>query len=323
MDPGATARRGRQLGRRLRWKLARHLMRDRGGAGTPTVIVAGVARSGTTWLADLLASTQPTRVMFEPFYTLRVPQYHEFEYLQYMAPDAESPQLLAFAELVLRGRIRDPGWIDRFAECLSPRLRVIKDIRACLLLRWLTDRFPDVPAVFIVRHPCAVVSSHLAVGWSTRRDLDSILAQPALIEDHLGARVDWIRELRHPFERHAVLWCVGNLVALRQAAGSSMPVVFYEHLVRQPARSVPAVFDALDLDYDPSVLDSVGRRSVTVFKGSPLLRGQDPATAWTRALSPEQVDRVMEIVADFGLDHLYDPQGQPRSAVGSLRERWL
>ena len=300
--------------RRARGVACRYLIRDRGGAKTPTVVVAGVARSGTTWLAEVLAASVPTREMFEPFHSVKVERYRGFEYLQYVRPDADAPELFGFADDVLRGRIRDPRWIDQNVTAFRPHLRVVKDVRICMFLRWLSDRFPDVPMVYLVRHPCAVVASHLGLGWSMEHDFRSILAQPALIEDHLVDHVEWMRGLDDPLDRVAVIWCVENLVALRQIHGSRIPVVFYENMVRHADRVLPAVFDAVGLEFDEGVLTTLGRRSSTVFEGTPFHAGEDPTVAWTRRLSSEQVRRVLDVVERFGLGHLYrdtDPGVDP------------
>lgn len=293
------------LARGARRAVARHAFQDRGGAATPTGVVAGVARSGTTWLADVLAAGRRARVMFEPFHAQRVEGYRQFEYLQYLRPDTDDPALLAFAENVLRGRIRHPAWIDQNADHLFPRTRVIKDVRICLFLRWLTEHFPDVPAIFVVRHPCAVVASHLGLEWSVEQDFRSILAQPQLIEDHLTSHSDWMHGLRDQVDMLATIWSVENLVALRQLRGSNVPVVFYENLVWHPDRALPVLFPSIGREFDPAILRGLNRHSDTVFKGSPLYSGEDPTTAWKRRLTEEQIGRVLEIVERFGLGHLY------------------
>jgi hypothetical protein len=269
------------LARGTRRAVARHAFQDRGGAATPTALVAGVARSGTTWLADVLAAGRRARVMFEPFHAQRVEGYRQFEYLQYRRPDTDDPVLLAFAENVLRGRIRHPAWIDQNADHLFPRTRVIKDVRICMFLRWLVERF------------------------SVERDFRSILAQQQLIEDHLSAHSDWLRELRDRVDMLAAIWSVENLVALRQLRGSNVPIVFYENLVWHPDRALPVLFPAIGQEFAPATLRGLDRHSDTVFKGSPLYSGEDPTTAWKRRLTEEQIGRVLDVVERFGLGHLY------------------
>ena len=303
---------------RLRRIALRILFHDDGGAATPTVFVGGVARSGTTWLAELLAAAAPARIMFEPFHARRVPGFAEFEYHQYMRPGTENPRLRRFAAEVLRGRLRDPNWIDRNPRSLLAKLRLIKDVRASLFLRWLNLRFPEVPIVYIVRHPCAVVASHLGLGWSVEEDFASILRQEELLQDHLAEQAEWLRSVDDPVARVAAIWSVSHLVLLRQFEDTDLPLVYYEHLVRSPERLLPELFEAVGLPFDASVLDLHRQPSTTVFAGSPMHAGEDPTTAWKHRLDRGQIRTVAAVVDRFGLSDLYDPGGQPCAAPLTL-----
>src|SRR5688572_27393164 len=70
-------------------------------------LVAGTGRSGTTWLADLIGSQVPCRILFEPFNPDLVSDYRHFHYFQYMRPGTENPKFYAFAQKVLTGEIRN------------------------------------------------------------------------------------------------------------------------------------------------------------------------------------------------------------------------
>jgi hypothetical protein len=72
----------------------------------------------------------------------------------------------SFARKVFTGEIRN-RWIDRQNERIYSRYRLIKEIRINLALKWLHDNFPEVPILFLMRHPCAVVASRMELGWAT------------------------------------------------------------------------------------------------------------------------------------------------------------
>ena len=82
-----------------------------------SIMVAGTARSGTTWLGDLIAAQIPCRVMFEPFHPELVKEYRGFHYFQYMRPDGKNSELHAFAQKIFTGQIRD-RWIDHQKESI-------------------------------------------------------------------------------------------------------------------------------------------------------------------------------------------------------------
>jgi hypothetical protein len=301
-----SAKRWMQLGLRkgVVFPACRRFYRDTNHDLRRTLLIAGTGRSGTTWLAELLGTRLPCRIMFEPFNPRKVEPFSGYEYFQYMRPGEDDPRLLGFCEQVLTGRIRHP-WIDRQVDRLRPEYRVIKEIRANLFLKWLADRFPTLPILFIVRHPCAVVASRLQLGWDTDADLVPLLRQPRLVEDFLADKLDLIHGCQTPAEKHAVIWSISNLVPLRQFGPGALPLVFYENLVQTPQTELPRVFHLCGLDYDEAALGRVSRLSATTVSSSAIVTGGDKLGRWKRELTPRQIDSVRAVVAAFGLDHLY------------------
>ena len=78
------------------------------------MLLAGAGRSGTSWVARLISSQIPCRVMFEPFNPVRVSAFRGFPDFCYRRPEDEDPDLEAYARRILTGRIRD-RWIDPVA----------------------------------------------------------------------------------------------------------------------------------------------------------------------------------------------------------------
>lgn len=320
---------GQNLGRRVVWRVRRflrrrrrsvyrHLYRDREGELSRSVVVAGAGRSGTTWLAEVLAAELDARIMFEPFQPEKVEEFRGYPRFLYRRPGDEDGRLEAFAARVLRGQIRDP-WIDRQIDVLAPRYRVIKDIRACLFLRWLHERFPQVPILFIVRHPCAVVASRLRLGWDTDRDLQPFLEQDSLVEDHLRDHLSVMRTASTDEEKHALVWCISNLVPLRQFREGGMHLIFYEELCRRPQQELEIAFAALDRRPGERVLQTVAQASATSVGQSAVVTGEDPVFSWRRDLRRDQIDRVLAIVDQLGLGELYADGFSRPEAVGWLR----
>jgi hypothetical protein len=305
------------LGRKGVSRVVSRLYRDGAGGPKEAVIVAGVARSGTTWLAEVLASQLHGRLMFEPFHPSYVPGFEAFEYLQYMRRHGDAPDLEGFVSRVLSGEVRDPEWVDRMVSVLRPEVRIVKAVRANLMLRWILDRFPGTPTLLIVRHPCAVVASFAKLGWSARRDLDSILRQDDLLDDHLR---DVSGILESPLSAHqevAVVWCVNHRVVLNQCSGSKLIGVHYEDLVNRPEGELPRIFEAIGRDYDETVYKTLRRPSRTTLSVPARDHGAGRDAEWFRALGASRVSDIQEIVAAFGLDHLYDEGGRP---TGRLRQ---
>lgn len=301
----------RRLVRPAQRLLVRHLYQDRNRRLDHSILVAGTARSGTTWLGDLLAGSRG-RILFEPFHRDKVQKISNLPYIPYARPHEEDPQLLAFARQVFSGAVRHP-WIDREAGPLRPRFRVVKDIRANLLLKWLRAHFPEVPQVLIVRHPCAVALSRRQLHWATDDDIASFLAQPALIEDHLAPYMEAMQRARTPLEKHAIIWCVSYLVPWRQFAPGELQVVFYEDLCRNPEHELERLAARLNWRFARCKPEAPHRPSSTAIATSAVLTGNSRVSHWQKALAAGEVAQVLDTVAAFGLDHLYGSSPLPQA----------
>ena len=299
--------------RRCRAELFRRLIRDTNHDVRNTVLVAGAPRSGTTWIAELLASAAPTRLMFEPFNPDLVREFRNFRHFQYMRPEEHSPGLERFAESVLRGDIHN-AWIDRQIDTLRPSRRLVKDVRINLMLGWLKQQFPELPIILIVRHPCAVVASRLKLGWATDDDIDRLVSQTDLVEDYLASKMDVIAGARSAAEKHAVIWCVFNLVPLKHLPSHLQNVFYYEALESDPAAEVPRLFDSAKLPYSDSVLAAAKRASMTTKQPDRRFR-EERIPRWRTDLSTTQIAGIQRIVDAFGLSSLYPEGNMPTDGV--------
>ena len=278
------------------------------------VFLAGSGRSGTTWLSEVINYKGGYRYVFEPFNPARVSAFGHFRSKQYLRADDTSEAFLEPARLALSGALRDP-WTDRFNARFVARRRLIKDIRANLLLFWMRANFPGMPIVLLLRHPCAVVTSRLAVGW--KDNLDETMAQQDLVEDFLLPVEAEIRAARDDFERHLFLWCIDNYVPLRQFAKGEIHLVFYEDLLENPEGGLRSLFGFLGEDLDDSVYDKLGRPSPLSRRDASL----PSVDGWRAHVGDRQLERTAEILALFGLDRLYGegPMPDPSGAYSLMK----
>lgn len=302
----------RRAERRLRRAIYRHLYRDRDPSPGASIVVAGSARSGTTWIGDLLAEAACARVVFEPFHHELVPEFRPFGAFPYRRPTDRDPELLTFCTRMLSGTLRG-AWIDREVERLQTSRRVVKAVRANLFLTWLARSFPRVPVVLVLRHPCAVVASRMALKWSPQPDLDALLAQPRLVEDHLRPYRGIIAEATSEEARNAVVWCVHHLIPLRQHEPGAFTTVFYESLCASPEIELPRLFSALGGDLRELPASRARVPSTTSRLGSAAVTGDDRVTSWRHSLDAGRIQRILDVVRAFGLDSIYDESPMPRS----------
>jgi len=270
-----------------------------------SVFLAGTGRSGTTWLSDVVNHRGGYRYVFEPFHPGKVEAFAHFRPRQYLRPDDRREEFLGPARKMLAGRLRDP-WTDRFHRGFLPRRRLIKDIRANLLLGWIKANFPGMPIILLLRHPCAVVASRLALGW--KDNLFETLEQQDLIEDYLLPVEAHIRAARDDFERHLFLWCIDNYVPLKQFGSGGIHLAFYENLLVHPKEELRRLFAFLGEDFDDRAYRNLNRPS-------PLSRreaaGRPSVDGWRRRITRPRLERTLEILDLFGLDRLYGEETMP------------
>lgn len=279
------------------------------------MFVAGSGRSGTTWLADVLNARREYRLVFEPFHSGKVRECEGFRRRQYLRPGDRREAYLGPARKILSGEVGN-SWVDRFHRTFVARRRIVKDVRANLMLGWLAKNFPKTPIVLILRHPCAVAESQMALGW--KDILNETMQQQDLVQDHLKPMQEKILAAKDPFERRVFLWCVENYVPLRQIAPGRIHVTFYEHLVADPEPELQRIFDHLGEIFDDDILQKL--RSPSPVSRERTIGSTD---AWCHTVPQESRKRVGEILALFGLDRVYgegpmpDPDGV-RALIQSL-----
>ena len=277
-----------------------------------SVFLAGSGRSGTTWLSEIINHRGGYRFVFEPFNPAKVGAFGSFGSKQYLRPDDGRGEFLEPARLALTGALRDP-WTDRFNGTFVTRRRLIKDIRANLLLAWMRANFPGMPIVLLLRHPCAVVTSRLALGW--KDNLNETMEQEELVEDFLLPMEAEIRAARDDFERHLFLWCIDNYVPLKQLEPGEIHLVFYENLLANPEEELRSLFDFLGDDPDGRVHARLARPSALSRKNAPV-----PSVDGWR-VSASQLERTGEILSLFGLDGIYaeGPMPDPSAAYALMK----
>ena len=270
------------------------------------VFLAGSGRSGTTWVSEMINYRNEYRFVFEPFHPDKVRLCRGFRRKQYLRPDDRREEYLGPARKVLTGGLRS-FWADRFNRRFVARRRLIKDIRANLLLGWMRANFPGMPVILLLRHPCAVAASKLALGW--RDSLSETMEQRELVEDFLLPMQAEIRAARDAFERHVFSWCVENYVPLRQFGAEDIQLSFYENFLAHPEDEILRLFNFLGEDFDARVYRTLRRPK----------DGKDSVDAWRRCVSSSQLRRTVEILALFGLDRVYGEGAMPdRSGAHAL-----
>ena len=131
----------RRLGVAARWRFKSLAYVDLAPDHRATVALLGSARSGTTWVGEVIDRHHDHRVVFEPLRPNRVPVAKAFANGQYLRRADTDPRYLDPMRAILTGRVRNP-WADHLNHVVVARRRLVKEIRANLLAPWLVERFP-------------------------------------------------------------------------------------------------------------------------------------------------------------------------------------
>jgi len=226
------------------------LASDLGGDERDTVLVAGSGRSGTTWVGGVIARLTRARTIFEPFLLDRALEFAPAQQMRlrekelmrerslYVPADtgAESRHFASISA-ILQGKLNSI-WCSRDCAPGIYRSRVIKDIRANLLLGYLARTWPQLRIVWVLRDPFAVIGSQLHMarrhGWAFDWNTAAALDQPDLMTDWLDGYRSALRHADTQGQRLAHRWCIETMVPFWQgvAAQPNVLVVRYEALAQ-------------------------------------------------------------------------------------------
>ncbi len=269
-----------------------------------TIAVACTGRGGSSWLAQMLGTLPGYHILWEQLHWRTNPEStsYGFGYPVYIPSGAEAPTQQRYLEHVLRGRKLSAGInSSRYFQPLSLLLHrgyVVKFVNANMLLPWMTETFP-VRAVFMIRHPCAVVSSQLVHGaW------DGLPKEHCYHEElferhpHLSSiyeRIDAIEE------RLAFNWAVQNFVPL-SSSSTRWITTSYERLVTDELEEVKRLFEGLGESVPRETEKMFHRPSATTVESSNVAQDRNPLTGWTERLRPAQIDTILSVVQDVGIE---------------------
>ena len=288
---------------------------------TDTIVVAGSPRSGTTWLMEILETIPGYTNLFEPLNPTWFPKSFEvgFQSRTYLPINADWSKGEDYLKKAFTGHIISippPPKLEMIMHRLLADKLIVKSINLNRLLPWISKKFRLRQIFFIIRHPCAVVASQLKTGicgyFSSSEPykyifptLKNILEEASEISELDHYVFNRLKSIETKEEILTAAWCLDNYVPLSSQKPHPWKIVIYEKLVKNGEKEIRYLFDTIrEKNIPRSATRHLKILSNSAIKGrNEVLKSKyEKLTEWKRTLSGRQVERILKLVSNFGLD---------------------
>jgi hypothetical protein len=279
------------------WRARRYDAQD-------TIVVACTGRGGSTWLAQIIAALPRHHLLWEQLHWRTNPECQEYGFGEpvWLTERRATEEQEEYVRRILAGRtlsraVRSTMYFQPWS-LLTVRAYVAKFVTANMLLPWLVDT-SGVRAVYMIRHPCAVVASQLRHGaWDEVEK--SFCRHPSLFTayPHLGEVFD---DIEHHEEVLAFNWAVQNFVPLSVSPPRPWVTTTYETLVEEGMDEATRIFEALGEEVPDKASSTFSEPSVTTNSESNVAQNKNPLVGWRNELQPQQIDRIFSVAQRAGI----------------------
>jgi sulfotransferase family protein len=283
-------------------------------SGRP-ILITGSHRSGSTWLARMLALSEDTLIAHEPFqieswaYALDGLAKYWFTYAPALPQEAA---LEAFSK-VLERRTRKI-FLKNEPQYWIPPLRrgrlIIKDPIAALSSDWLARNF-DLKVIVLVRHPAAFAASLKRLDW--RHPFEHFLQQEMLMQRHLEPyRAEIERKPEEIVEQAAIMWkCLYDVLFSYVDNNPGWLLIKHEVLSTNPVVELRSLYEVLGLKWTTKIEDNVvkytQRGNPVNVPGRTVHQLQRDSAAnisrWKEILTKEEITKVFNITRPISSSH--------------------
>lgn len=295
------------------------------------ILIVGSPRSGTTWLMEILATLPRYTYTFEPLNPIWCPNSFEigFRSRTYIRPDTNWPEGEEYLKKIFTGQIANipikesliASFLAGFSiknsmrHLLGDKL-IVKSVNMNRMLPWISEKFQLRGIFFIIRHPCAVVASQLKTGLCGYRPpyppyIDvfptqkEILDEASKIDGFEPKLFDSLKKIKTREEILAASWCLDNYVPLAHNKPNCWSFVVYEKLVIDGEKEISRLFNKIGEQKIPkAAFHNLKKPSMLIIKEEKKIikKPFEQLSKWKKVLSKKQIDNILKIIAEFGLD---------------------
>lgn len=266
------------------------------------IIITGSARSGTSWLSEIIARQFRYRMLFEPEHEFNTPN-GILVADQWLKSEMDSPEAYRYLKNVFANRI-DNDWIAQISNRkykmhlwpFIPKKYIIKFVRANLSAKYMNETF-QIPLLHIIRNPYEVLASQQRVKFPWLYNLNHFKNQPdlvALVRQKFNFDIGKTDSCTH-LEILAIRWCLENIVPLQVIE----PYQHKHRIVRhEELRNDINVFLDICEEFNLKPMDAIEkeyvRPSSKTFSGSTII---DPAKQEQKFASEDlvQINHILNL----------------------------
>ena len=203
------------------------------------LIIVGTARSGTSWLSEIIATQHRYRLLFEPEHETQTKKGHLL-CDKWMTSQTASKEVRQYLTRIFYNRV-DSDWMaqnsnrkfKRHLWPFIPKKIIVKFVRANLIAEFISETY-DIPVIHLVRNPYDVIKSQQIVKFPWLYDLSHFAKQDALvvlIKDQFGVDITTYEKVSD-IEILTLRWCIENVLPLEvfETYTKQVKVIRYETL---------------------------------------------------------------------------------------------
>lgn len=203
------------------------------------IIIAGSARSGTSWLAEIIALQFRYRLLFEPEHEYQTQEGHLI-CDKFITEGILQNEQEEYFKKIFKNKI-DSDWIAQISNRklkmhlwpVVPKKYVIKFVRCNLSAHFMSSYF-EIPLLFITRNPYDVILSQNRVKFNWLYNLNHFKRQKP-ISEVLESKYNFSWDEADGYSEIEILslrWCIENKVVfdLHEEDNSNLKIVKYEDL---------------------------------------------------------------------------------------------
>jgi hypothetical protein len=118
----------------------------------------------------------------------------------------------------------------------KPEGRVIKAVRANLMIPYIHRKFPSLKIVYIWRDPVQVIMSRTAKGWEDH--LDTLVNQLQKLEKYYPAALIRKYSSGTEIQRQTAFWCLENKMPIAYIRKNNLLLISYQDLITHPTEEL-------------------------------------------------------------------------------------